>query len=36
MLYDDEIVERVPSEPHDCTVDVVVTPMRTVWLTPRE
>jgi 5-formyltetrahydrofolate cyclo-ligase len=30
LLFDDEFVELVPSEPHDCTVDVVVTPQRTV------
>ncbi|PAU44500.1 hypothetical protein CK936_34590, partial [Streptomyces albireticuli] len=26
LLYDHEVVERVPDEPHDQAVDVVVTP----------
>lgn len=26
LLYDDEVVERVPAEPHDVPVDIAVTP----------
>lgn len=26
VLFDDELVENVPSEPHDCRVDAVLTP----------
>jgi 5-formyltetrahydrofolate cyclo-ligase len=30
VLFDDEFVDEVPSEPHDCAVDILVTPERTV------
>lgn len=30
VVFDDEFVDEVPSEPHDCSVDVLVTPERTV------
>ena len=30
VLFDEELVAEVPSEPHDCAVDVLVTPERTV------
>ncbi|MFF9589776.1 5-formyltetrahydrofolate cyclo-ligase [Streptomyces sp. NPDC014646] len=39
LLYDDEVVARVPAEPHDHPVDVVVTPAatrRTERPAPRE
>ncbi|WP_424861271.1 5-formyltetrahydrofolate cyclo-ligase [Streptomyces sp. MMS24-I29] len=39
LLYDDEVVARVPAEPHDHPVDVVVTPAatrRTGRTAPRE
>jgi 5-formyltetrahydrofolate cyclo-ligase len=26
VLFDDEVVDQVPSEPHDCRVDVALTP----------
>ena len=32
LLFDDEFVDEVPSEDHDCIVDVVVTPERTVTI----
>jgi 5-formyltetrahydrofolate cyclo-ligase len=30
VLFDDEFVDEVPSEPHDCAIDILVTPDRTV------
>lgn len=30
LLYDDEVVDAVPGEPHDRPVDVIVTPTRTL------
>jgi 5-formyltetrahydrofolate cyclo-ligase len=33
VLFDEEFVALVPSEPHDCSVDVLVTPQRTVRFT---
>jgi len=32
LLFDDELVDSVPSEDHDCLVDAVVTPNRVVYL----
>lgn len=34
LLYDDEIVDVVPTEPHDVPMDVVVTPGRTLRRRP--
>jgi 5-formyltetrahydrofolate cyclo-ligase len=34
VLFDEEYVDEVPHEPHDCTVDVLVTPRRTVRFDP--
>lgn len=34
LLYDDELVDVVPTEPHDQSVDVIVTPERLVWASP--
>lgn len=31
MLYDDEVVDRVPTRQHDQLVDVLVTPSRVIW-----
>jgi 5-formyltetrahydrofolate cyclo-ligase len=28
LVYDDEVLDAVPSEPHDCAVSVIVTPAR--------
>ncbi|MEU5715405.1 5-formyltetrahydrofolate cyclo-ligase [Streptomyces sp. NPDC020403] len=33
LLYDDEVVARVPEEPHDHPVDAVITPVRVVRFT---
>ncbi|MBK9738235.1 MAG: 5-formyltetrahydrofolate cyclo-ligase [Actinobacteria bacterium] len=30
LLFDEEVLERVPTDEHDCTVDVVITPDRVV------
>lgn len=30
LLFDEEVLEHVPTESHDCTVDVVITPERVV------
>ncbi len=30
LLYDDEVLDDVAAEPHDCRVDVVVTPTRSI------
>ena len=30
LLYDDEVVDELPTDPHDRAVDVVVTPTRTL------
>ena len=35
VVFDDEILEDVPAQPHDHAVDVAVTPVRTVWF-PRD
>ncbi|MFD4031617.1 5-formyltetrahydrofolate cyclo-ligase [Streptomyces sp. NPDC058637] len=35
LLYDDEVVARVPEEPHDHPVDAVVTPAGARHFTPR-
>ncbi|MGA0210229.1 MAG: 5-formyltetrahydrofolate cyclo-ligase, partial [Candidatus Nanopelagicales bacterium] len=32
IVFEDEVVERVPRESHDHRVDVVVTPERVRWL----
>jgi len=32
LLFDDEFVEEVPAEAHDCTIDVIVTPERTITI----
>jgi len=32
LIFDDEFVDEVPVEDHDCTVDVVVTPERTITI----
>ena len=32
VLFDDEVVDQVPSEPHDCRVDVALTPSGIVAL----
>jgi len=32
VLFDDEFVDEVPHEPHDCLVDAVLTPRRLVWI----
>jgi 5-formyltetrahydrofolate cyclo-ligase len=34
VLYDEEYLDEVPHEPHDCTVDILVTPVRTVRFDP--
>ncbi len=34
LLYDDELIDVVPTEPHDQSVDVIVTPERLVWASP--
>lgn len=34
ILFDDEYVDEVPAEDHDCRVDLVVTPNRTITITP--
>ena len=31
LLYDDEVLESVPTDDHDQPVDVLVTPTRTLW-----
>jgi 5-formyltetrahydrofolate cyclo-ligase len=31
LLYDDEVVDAVPTDAHDERVDVLVTPTRTLW-----
>lgn len=36
LLYDDEVVARVPEEPHDHPVDAVVTPAGARHFTPRD
>lgn len=32
LLYDDEVLDAVPTQPHDQPVDVLVTPSRTHWV----
>jgi 5-formyltetrahydrofolate cyclo-ligase len=34
LLFDDEYVDEVPAEEHDCRVDLVVTPARTITIAP--
>jgi 5-formyltetrahydrofolate cyclo-ligase len=34
VLYDEEILDHVPAEPHDCRVDAVVTPSGVVRFSP--
>jgi len=34
LLYDDEVLESVPAEPHDQPVDIVVTPRRLLHASP--
>lgn len=35
LVFDDEVLDEVPTEPHDLLVDVVVTPKRTVRVQAR-
>jgi 5-formyltetrahydrofolate cyclo-ligase len=35
LLYDDEVLEAVPTDEHDQPVDVLVTPTRTLWTSVR-
>lgn len=32
LLYDDEVLDAVPAQPHDQPIDVLVTPTRTLWV----
>ncbi|MEJ7741566.1 MAG: 5-formyltetrahydrofolate cyclo-ligase [Nocardioidaceae bacterium] len=34
LLYDDEVLPSIPTEPHDQRVDVLITPTRTITTTP--
>jgi len=34
LLFDDELVDAVPSDDHDCSVDAVITPTRAMRLQP--
>lgn len=36
IVFDDEVLERVPREGHDARVDVVVTPERTIVIGPND
>jgi 5-formyltetrahydrofolate cyclo-ligase len=35
LLFDDEVIDAVPTEPHDQPVDVIVTPSGTLRVKPR-
>lgn len=32
LVFDDEVDESVPSEPHDALIDVIVTPSEVIWV----
>lgn len=32
LLFDDEVLDAVPAQPHDQSVDVIVTPSRALWV----